>query len=198
MSAQELEPSCSTDSPERRGEIGCSLVENKPLPDKLPRSLYWHIDRFDSEARARAAVGPTSVALQAHGAWWLLSVEQQVKLHHGGEHVAQVSLPALPKAAKYSMLVMSAYVPAGTTSRVHHHSGVEAFFTVDGEQCLETPDRIYPLPKGAMLAIPAGITMRLVASGAQPRRALAIIIYDADQPPTTREETNSPALKECP
>jgi hypothetical protein len=28
----QLEPSRETNSPERRGEIGCSLVENKPLP----------------------------------------------------------------------------------------------------------------------------------------------------------------------
>ena len=31
VSAQE-EPLCVENSPERRGEIGCSIVENKPLP----------------------------------------------------------------------------------------------------------------------------------------------------------------------
>jgi hypothetical protein len=66
VSAQ-LEPSCMKDSPERRGELGCSLVEDKPPPETLKEPLFWHIDRFDSGEQARAAVGPASVALAAHG-----------------------------------------------------------------------------------------------------------------------------------
>jgi hypothetical protein len=141
----QFEPSCERNSPERRGEIGCSLVENKPLPVGLKEPLFWHIDRFESEPAANGVVTATSAALQAHGAWWLLSVEPSVNDHHGGRHVAQIPLPALPAAANYSMLIMSAYIPSGLTSHVHHHSGVEAFFVVDGEQCLETRERIYKM-----------------------------------------------------
>jgi len=42
--------------------------------------------------------------------------------------------------------------------------------------------------KGDTLVVPAGIAMRLVATGPTPRRALAVIVYDASQPPTTRME----------
>jgi quercetin dioxygenase-like cupin family protein len=184
-SAQE-EPLCVENSPERRGEIGCSIVENKPLPSNLKTPLLWHIDRFETRERARAAVGPWSIAFEAHGAWWLMSIESQTGVHHGGEHVTEVRLPSLPEAAKYSMLVISAYIPSGMTSRVHLHSGVEAFYVVDGEQCLETAERAFRMKKGETLAVPAGVAMRLVATGAKPRRAFAVIIYDASQPPTTR------------
>jgi hypothetical protein len=74
--AQE-EPLCVENSPERRGEIGCSIVEIKPLPSDLKEPLFWHIDRFQTGARARAAVGPASIAFEAHGAWWLMSVESE-------------------------------------------------------------------------------------------------------------------------
>jgi quercetin dioxygenase-like cupin family protein len=107
-----------------------------------------------------------------------------------------VKLPPLPTARKYSMLAMSAYVQSGLTSRVHHHSGVEAFYVVDGEQCLETPTRAFKMPKSGTLAVPAGVTMRLVATGSKPRRALAIIVYDSTRPPTTRMETR-PQLVSC-
>ena len=127
-----------------------------------------------------------SIALEAHGGWWLLSIESKTDNHHDGSHVAEVALPALPPAPKYSFLAISAFIPQGLTSRVHHHSGVEAFYTVDGEQCLETPTRAYKMPKGESLAIAAGVPMRLVANGSTPRRALAIIVYDAAKPPTTR------------
>jgi len=195
--AAELEPKCTADSPERRGEIGCSYVDDKPLPGPLKEPLFWHIDRFGSGPEAQAAAGPTSVAFSAHGSWWLMTIESTVEDHHGGEHVATVELPRLPPAEKYSLLVISAYVPAGLTSRVHHHSGVEAFYTVDGEQCLETPYGAHKIPKGESFAVPAGVTMRLVATGPTARRGLAIILYDASQPPTTATEELAPQLAQC-
>jgi quercetin dioxygenase-like cupin family protein len=117
-----------------------------------------------------------------------MTIEHAATDHHGGQHVADALLPALPPAPKYAMLAMSAYVPSGLTSRFHHHSGAEGFFVVDGQQCLETADRTYVMNKGDALVIPAGTAMRLVASGPTPRRALAVIVYDASQPPTTRME----------
>jgi hypothetical protein len=110
----QLEPSCVEHSPERRGEIGCSLVETKPLPGTLKEPLFWHIDRFDSGGAAQAAAGPSGVALEAHGMWWLLTIESGIDVHHGGQHVAQVGLPPLPQASKYSMLVMSAWTGTRT------------------------------------------------------------------------------------
>jgi len=192
----ELEPQCMENSPERHGELGCSYVANKPLPDSVRDPLLWHIDRFSSQTAAEASAGPASVAFQAHGAWWLMTIEPSSGDHHGGEHVAAVPLPALPPAARYSMLVISAYVAAGQTSRVHFHSGVEAFYTVDGEQCLETSTAAHRIPKGSSLAVPAGVTMRLVATGDKPRRGFAVVVYDASQPPTTRP-AEAPALVSC-
>jgi quercetin dioxygenase-like cupin family protein len=198
MASAQLEPSCAEDSPERRGEVGCSLIENKPLPADLKAPLVWHIDRFTTEAAARGAVGPTSVAFSAHGVAWLMTIETAATDHHGGQHVAVAAMPALPPAAKYAMLVMSAYIPSGLTSRFHHHSGVEGFFVVDGQQCLETADRTYVMNKEDTLVIPADVAMRLVATGPTPRRALAVIVYDASQPPTTRMEGEAaPKLMSC-
>lgn len=185
VSAQ-VEPQCVENSPERRGEIGCSLVENKPLPGNLKEPLFCHIDRFKTGEQARAGVGPASIAFEAHGAWWLMAIESETSDHHGGEHVAQIKLLPLPDAPKYSMLVISAYIPSGLTSRVHFHSGIEAFYTVDGEQCLETANQAFKMRKGDSLVVPTGITMRLVATGTKPRRALAVIVYDSSKPPTTR------------
>jgi quercetin dioxygenase-like cupin family protein len=72
------------------------------------------------------------------------------------------------------------------TSRVHLHSGVEAFYTVDGEQCLQTAEQATKLKPGDTLVVPTGVTMRLVATGTKPRRAFAVIVYDSSKPPTTR------------
>lgn len=194
----QLEPSCVENSPERRGEIGCSLIENKTLPAGLISPLVWHIDRFTTEAAARAAAGPTGIAFAAHGVVWLMTIEPAATDHHGGQHVAAAVLPALPPAARYAMLAMSAYIPSGLTSRFHHHSGIEGFFVADGQQCLETADRTYVMNKGDTLVVPTGVAMRLVATGPTPRRALAVIVYDASQAPTTRMEREAaPTLMSC-
>ncbi len=63
------------------------------------------------------------------------------------------------------MLVISAYIPAGMNSRVHLHSGVEAFYTVDGEQCLETAERAFKMRKDDTSVVPTVVAMRLVANG---------------------------------
>jgi len=183
---EQEEPVCVENSPERRGEIGCSIVENRLLPADLREPVFWHIDRFDSPEAAKRGQGPSSIALEAHGAWWLMSVGPESSDHQGGQHVAQVKLSPLPQAASYSMLVISAYIPPGMTSRVHFHSGVEAFYAVDGEGCLQTKDRAYKMAKGDTLVIPTGITMRLVATGSKPRRDFAVIVYDSSKPPVTR------------
>ena len=117
VASAQLEPKCVEDSPERHGGIGCSYVANKALTGPLHEPLYWHIDRFNDEGKARAAGGPNTVEFEGHGAWWLLSVESNVNDHHGGTHVNQVLLPPLPPASQYSILVISSYIPVGLTSR---------------------------------------------------------------------------------
>jgi quercetin dioxygenase-like cupin family protein len=194
----QLAPRCVENSPERRGGLGCSIIETKLLPADLREPLFWHIDRFDSAQRARAAVGAASIAFEAAGAWWLMTIESQTSEHHGGRHVAEVGPLELPRAARYAMQVNSATFAPGMYTLVHHHSGVEAFYVLEGEQCLATPTRAYTLRKGDTLALPAGIAMRLVATGSTVRRGVGIIVHDAAQPSTTAmEEGTGPQLVAC-
>jgi quercetin dioxygenase-like cupin family protein len=183
---EQEEPVCVENSPERRGEFGCSIVEKKPLPPDIKEPTFWHIDKFGSAERAKSGVGPTSIAFEAHGFWWLMTVGPSSTDHHGGQHVAEMKISPLPEAASYSMMVISAYIPAGMTSRVHFHSGVEAFYAVEGDGCLQTKERAYKMTKGDTLVIPTGITMRFVANGTEPRRDFAILVYDSSKPPVTR------------
>lgn len=48
VAGAQLMSTCTEDSPERRGELGCSIVETKSLPADLKEPVFWHIDRFDS------------------------------------------------------------------------------------------------------------------------------------------------------
>lgn len=196
--AAQLAPPCAENSPERRGGIGCSIIQSKLLPDSVGAELYWHIDRFGSLQAARAAAGPDGVAVEASGGHWLMTVEPRPSHHHGGRHVTLVGPLPLPPAARYTMQVFSAAFRPGMYSLVHQHSGAEAWYMLEGEQCLETPKRAATVRQGETLVVPAGVPMRLVATGTTVRRALAVIVHDAAQPPTTRmSEGAGPPLVAC-
>jgi len=101
VSAQE-EPLCVENSRERRGEIACSIIENKPLAGNLKEPLFCTLI-----ALKPASVREQPLVLQALRSrltvqWWLCRIESQTKviwrpIRHGSETAAA------PEAPKYSM-----------------------------------------------------------------------------------------------
>jgi quercetin dioxygenase-like cupin family protein len=178
---------------------GCDR-RREDLDGDLPLQLRVGrgVDRFDSLDRARAAVRSATVAFEAAGTAWLMTIEARSSDHHGGRHVAQVGPLPLPGAQKYAMVVQSAVFGPGTYSLVHHHSGVEAVYVVEGEACYETPTCGFTLRKGETVAIPANTPMRAVVHGSARRYVLAVIVHDAAQPATMRmEEASGSQLVTC-
>jgi len=186
--AAQLMSTCVANSPERRGEFGCSIVVRELLPNDLPEPLFWHIDRLDSLQQDHARVDSTSFAFAAAGEFWLVTVESQTSQHHRGEHVARGGPLSLPRAARYAIQIQTAAFGPGMYSVPHHHSGVEVVYVLAGEACYETPTRAAKLHKGETVAIPAGTPHRAVVTGLATRHVFALIVYDASQPPTTPME----------
>lgn len=187
---------CSADSPERRGEEGCTILASRPLHASPATRVYWHLDRFDSLAAAQQAAGPDGVAADAHGSTWLLTVEPRSGSHHGGHHVAWIGPLALPAAAALTMRVQSSLLLPGATTPVHTHSGTEVFYVVGGEQCLETAQTAHRLRAQQSLVLPAEVVHRGRVIGSDARRAFGLIIHDAAQP-ASRDLPAAPALRAC-
>jgi quercetin dioxygenase-like cupin family protein len=71
----------------------------------------------------------------------------------------------------------------GMQSPVHRHPGVEAWYTLEGEQCLETPEgRITQRARGPGMIVPGGTPMILTGTGKGMRRSLVLILQNAAQP----------------
>jgi len=96
----------------------------------------------------------------------------------------------------HSMQVMSAYMLPGQMSHIHAHSGPEAWYVVEGEQCLQTTTATIKARAGQGAMVGAGDTMRLVVTGTAPRRALVLVFHNTDQPSTTGVDS-SVTLKSC-
>jgi hypothetical protein len=81
---------------------------------------------------------------------------------------------------------MVAVFTPGVTAPAHRHSGPEAWYTLTGETCLETPDgKMVGRAGGSQVIVPGGPPMHLTATGTETRRALLLILHDSTKPPTT-------------
>jgi quercetin dioxygenase-like cupin family protein len=187
---------CTEDSPERRGEEGCTILANRPLVRSRTKPVYWHIDRFDSLEAAKNAAGANGVAAVAHGSVWLMTIEARTKKHHGGRHVAWIGPLLLSQANRYSMRVHSSLLSPGGTTPAHAHSGPEVVYVVDGEQCMETPKAAHRLGVGQALVLPTGTIHRGRVTGSGARRAFGLVLYVPGQP-ASRDLNEAPKLVAC-
>lgn len=189
---------CAVDSPERRGEEGCTILASRPLSGPLMRVVYWHIDRFDSLDNAKKAAGPNGVAAEAHGGVWLMTVEGKTKDHHRGAHVAMIGPLTLPAAEGYTMRVQSSLLKHGASTPIHTHSGPEVFYVVSGEQCLETPKAAHRLKTGNFFVLATDQVHRGRVQSTNMRGALALILHDSKRP-ASRDlvESEAPLMIVC-
>ena len=172
---------------ERAGRpYGCFIVAT-PRVGQLDRATaVWHLETFATRALAEKARGPRGTVLEAFGKVWLFTIAKSGWRSSGGVHVAEIGpLPTTP-GVEYTAQFMEAVFRPGMKTLVHRHSGPEAWYTVSGETCLETPQgKMIDRPGGSShVVVPGGPPMELTATGSEVRQALVLILHDSAQPPT--------------
>ena len=74
----------------------------------------------------------------------------------------------------------------GMITQVHRHPGAEAWLTLEGSMCLETPDGKMDQRAGDPgLFVADGLPMRLTGTGTGIRRSLVLILQDSTKPRST-------------
>jgi quercetin dioxygenase-like cupin family protein len=169
---------------ERAGrELGCFITARQELGSLsgAPR-LYWHIDRYATREAASAAAGPRGTVVESLKQIWLFSIEPAAYRAAGGRHVQRVGpLPLVPARAYAAVYMEGVFVP-GMASVVHRHHGVEAWYTLTGSMCLETPaGKMEQRAGGPPVMVPAGIPMQLTGTGRGQRASLVLILQDSSQ-----------------
>lgn len=185
---------CMENSPERLGKEGCTILTNRPLAGPLSKTIYWHIDRFNSLEDAMKVAGPNGVATEAHGSFWLLTVEFSAVNCHARQHVVQIGPLMLPPVDQYQMRVLSSTLKPGSTTPIHTHSGPEIFYIVEGRQCIEMQETGQHLGVGQSFIVPGGSVHRGRVIGTKDRRALALILYDAAFPASHDLDNTTPII----
>jgi hypothetical protein len=169
--------------------LGCFITARQEL-GALPRdsTLYWHITSYPTlEAATRAAAkAPRSTAVSSLGRQWLFTVANAQWRPAGGRRVAQIGPLPLVDAQSFAAVYMEGVFQPGMHSVVHRHPGVEAWYTQDGAQCLETPEGHFVQRAGGPgVLVRGGLPMQLTGVGTGIRRSLVLILQDATQPRST-------------
>lgn len=170
---------------ERAGRaFGCFITAREDV-GALPKdsALYWHLDAFNTEAAAEAAKAHRSTVVRPLGRLWLFTIAERGWQPASGKRIAVVGPLPLVEADAYAAVYMEGVFTPGMHSRVHRHPGVEAWYTVEGEQCLETPEGKLEQRAGAPgVLVRGGMPMILTGTGTGVRRSLVLILQDAAKP----------------
>ena len=173
---------------QRSGALGCWILVDQPVGEAPGPEMYWHLDAYADSAEAQRARGANAIVVHALGKTWLMTIDGVgTSRGHRRFHVADIGpLPVRP-GTEYAATFMEAISTPGMTSAVHRHSGPEAWYTVAGETCLETPGGTIVGRAGKPAIVPQGRPMFLTTTGKQRRRAITLILHEATEAPTTME-----------
>jgi quercetin dioxygenase-like cupin family protein len=191
LSAQSNAPSLSfgvcKPVSERTTEVGCWILVDQPIGRIEQVQVFWHLDVYPTRPEAEKAKGPRGTVVESLGKVWLLTIEKpEWRPALKGERIAEIGPLPVTAGEQYSALFMEAISTPGMTSAIHTHSGPEAWYTLAGETCLETPDgKLVGRAGGPPVIVPGGPPMLLTATGTEQRRALTLILHESSKPPTT-------------
>jgi quercetin dioxygenase-like cupin family protein len=170
---------CSAPVPQDRDAAGCYETGSLDLK-KAPSELYWHIYQYDTlaDAESEAARHMWASVTQIHARIWLYLLGRADEKVQTGAEKAVIGPLKIPAGAVTAHL-SKAIFPPGMQTRVHSHPGPEAFYVVEGEQCMETPTDKKIIPAGGTYIVPDGPHLQAAPHG---RRNLVLIVAPKDQP----------------
>jgi len=166
---------------ENRPEFGCFRIGiAKDLKLKRP-AVYWHLYTFPSRAAADTAKSPSGIVVEENGRIWLSEFGSRNRPMHGGHRIAVVGPLELLPAESYTAEIAYSVMQPDDRSRVHTHSGPEAWYVLSGAQCLKTPNGTRSARAAATMSVTPNLPMELSVSGAEVARSLTLVIHDSTQ-----------------
>ena len=179
---------CLDDGLSRKGStgFGCQRLATYKVANFLDTPLYWHIMKLPTGSRAVPPAPPDkeqkAFVVEAAGQRWLYSFGSKDAIPAQGEHVISIGPLPLRAANSYQIDAYFVVMPPGVHSSIHTHPGPEAWYLIEGTQCLDTPQGAKQLASGEGAVVSPDTPMRLHNSGPATRRALFIVIHDPALP----------------
>jgi quercetin dioxygenase-like cupin family protein len=175
---------CETPASERKSEIGCYTTGITPLGSLPHTPIFWYLDTFPTHEAAVASRGPRGTVVSGLGKHWLFTIESQGWPKNAGQRVAVIGPLVVQTGAEYTARYLETVIPAGMQKEAagHRHPGPEAWYVLEGGQCLETPDGARIARAGQTMIAPEGAPMAISSYGPDRRRAVVLVLHRSDEP----------------
>jgi hypothetical protein len=167
--------------------LGCFITARIEL-GRLPRdtALYWYIDALDSLTPLPQPLPARSAIVTSLGRRWRFTIAAAGLPPTMGWRVERVGPLPLVDADSFAAVYMEGVFTPGMETVAHRHPGVEAWYTLEGEQCLESSEGKQVQRGGDPgMMVRGGLAMRLTGTGTGVRRSLVLILQDATKPRNT-------------
>jgi quercetin dioxygenase-like cupin family protein len=166
---------------EVRPEFGCFRIGiAKDLKLRRP-AMYWHLYTFPSKAAADAAKTRSGIVVEEDRRVWLSEFGAIDRPSNGGQRIAVVGPLKLLPAERYTAEIAFSVMQPDDRSRVHTHSGPEAWYVLSGAQCLKTPSGTRSAYAGATMSVGPSLPMELSVIGTEVAKSLTLVIHDSTQ-----------------
>jgi quercetin dioxygenase-like cupin family protein len=166
--------------------MGCYMAGSAQLGVAPTTPLFWHLDVFATRAFAEAARGARGTVVEAHGRVWLFTIAEGEWRPEGGERVALVGPLPLTPGRSYAAHYIEAVAPPEARTPPHRHSGPEAWYVLDGTNCVMTPQGVTIAGARESMIVPEGEPMVLTGIGSTMRRTFAVVVHDATRSSTSQ------------
>jgi quercetin dioxygenase-like cupin family protein len=162
------------------------FTAKQPLGELASGTYFWHLYTYADAVQADAAKGQNSTVVESLGKVWLFTIADAAWKPASGTYVAKLGPLSTKPGILYEAVYMQSIFNPGMTAPLHTHSGMEAFYTLTGDTCLETSEGVQNARgPGNVVLVEGGLPMLLMATGTEKRRGVVLILHDNTQPPTT-------------
>jgi quercetin dioxygenase-like cupin family protein len=176
---------CDTPISQRPSEVGCYFTASEVLGALTQGQVFWHLYHYPTRAAAEAARGPHGTVVESFGKVWLYTIAEEGWQPSGGTRVAVIGPLTITPGKQYTARYMEAVFTPGMKTRIHRHSGAEAWYVLAGTQCLETPKGITVAHAGEGAVVPQGPPMILQTVGSETRRSVLLVLHESPEPWST-------------
>jgi quercetin dioxygenase-like cupin family protein len=165
---------CTAPASEHVNEAGCYLLAEMTL-ENTPKHVFWHIVQFADLALAEAEARKHrwSKVVSAHDKIWLFVMGARGETIRSSRPDTVIGPMNAPTSGAVSVRFLTSTFPPGMRTRVHTHPGAEAFYVIEGEQCVETPTVRHRIAAGHSYIVQSGIHFQAAARG---RKSLVALI----------------------
>lgn len=170
---------CSAPVPTNMEAPGCYKTGEIELVG-APSAIHWHIHEYPTLAAATSEAKRHRWAsvTQIHSRTWLYVLGGPAEKVKGGARRAVIG-PLTVSPGIQTAHFAEAIFPPGMRTRVHSHPGPEAFYVVEGQQCMESPTDRRMIAAGGTYIVENGLHMQAAPRG---RRNLVLILAPKGTP----------------